>query len=272
MRITESCLPNVVFMRFADAHIHLSDEEYGGHVEEIVGDARNADVAAMVSNSMDFATSSRSINLAEQFPHVVYAACGIHPWNARTLTEEELRRTIELIREQTDNRSLVAIGEIGLDSKYMNIWDEQMRVFMDMLRLAEELDLPVIIHSRGTTEQIVGLLPSFRLRKVLLHWFSYPMNVLDRVVDNGYSISEGPPVLYSSGIREIVARVPLANLLTETDGPVRYFKAPFDGKQTTPTFIPQVVRAIAELKKMDENDVATQVRENFEGLFGVSLN
>lgn len=259
-------------MEFADAHIHLSDEEYNAQVDEIVYDARKVNVVAMVSNSMDFATSSRSLSLAEQFPRVVYAACGIHPWNVQTLTEEELRRTIQLIREQGKNRSLVAIGEIGLDFKYMNVWDRQVKVFTDMLHLAEELGLPIIIHSRGTTERIVEMLPSFRLRKVLLHWFSHPISILEKVIDNGYSISEGPPALYSPGIREVVMKVPMTSLLTETDGPVRYFKSPFDGKRTTPAFIPQVIRAITELKKLDENDVAVQIRENFEGFFGVSLN
>jgi len=259
-------------MKFADAHIHLSDEEYDDQVEEIVADARNANVAALVSNSMDFATSSRSLKLAEQSPHMVYAACGIHPWNVQTLTEQELQRTMRLIRDQRTNESLIAIGEIGLDVKYMNIWDKQMNVFTNMLHLAEELDLPVIIHSRGTTDHIVDMLPSFRLKKVLLHWFSRPMSALVKTVDNGYFITEGPPAVYSPGIREVITKVPLTNLLTETDGPVRYFKAPFDGKRTTPAFIPQVVRAIAELKKLDENDVGTQIRENFEGFFGVSLN
>lgn len=188
------------------------------------------------------------------------------------LTEDELQRVLKLISKQRQNRSVVAIGEVGLDYKYERIWDKQLMVFYEMLYMAEKLDLPVIIHSRGTTAQIVEMLPSFNLKKVLLHWFSNPISMLSKVVENGYYITEGPPTAYSNGIREVVKRIPLANLLTETDGPVRYWKNPFKGKRTTPAFIPTVVNAIAEIKKMNVANVAEQIVKNFEALFEVKLN
>jgi TatD DNase family protein len=258
-------------MKFVDAHIHLSDAEYSGCIEEIIAEAKNASVAALVSNSMDLATSKRSLELAEQYSGMVYAALGIHPWNVNALTEEELQQTIELISDEKQNRVLVAIGEVGLDFKYMNIWDKQLKVFNEMLRLAEKLDVPVIIHSRGTTAQIVDMLPSYNLKRVLLHWFSNPISALSKAVERGYYITEGPPTAYSNGIREVVRRVPLTNLLTETDGPVRFFKQPFEGKRTTSAFIPLVVKAIAEIKKLDIASVAGQIIENFEEFFGIKL-
>ncbi|MGC9345902.1 MAG: TatD family hydrolase, partial [Candidatus Bathyarchaeales archaeon] len=83
---------------------------------------------------------------------------------------------------------------------------------------------------------------------------------------------EGPPTAYSNGIRTVVRRIPLTNLLTETDGPVRFYKSPFNGKKTTPAFIPTVVKAIAEIKNMDVADVAAQITKNFAEFFGVKLN
>ena len=259
-------------MKFVDAHIHLSDEEYSGNTEEIIAEAKSSNVVALISNSMDYETSIRSLKLAEQYPSMVYAALGIHPWNVNDLAEDELQQTLELISRQRQNKVLVAIGEIGLDHKYTNIWDKQLMVFNEMLRLAEKLDLPVIIHSRGTTAKIVEMLPSYNLRKVLLHWFSNPISALSKVVEHGYFITEGPPTTYSNGIREVVRRIPLANLLTETDGPVRYWKQPFKGKRTTPAFIPTVVKAIAEIKNMDVADAAAQITKNFAEFFGVKLN
>jgi len=91
-------------------------------------------------------------------------------------------------------------------------------------------------------------------------------------VDNGYYISEGAPTVYSNDIRDVVRKVPLANLLTETDGPVRFFKPPFQGKRTTPAFIPQVVNAVAEIKDMSSEDVADQIISNFKRFFGLQLN
>jgi len=258
-------------MKFVDAHIHLSDEEYSECVDEVINEARSSNVVALVSNSMDLETSTRSLELAEQYSGMVYAAFGIHPWNVNTLTEEELQQTIELVSEKRQNKALIAIGEIGLDYKYEKIWDKQLVVFTEMLRLAEKLDLPVIIHSRGTTAQIVEMLPSYHLEKVLLHWFSNPISALSKAVDNGYYITEGLPTVYSNGIREVVRRTPLTNLLTETDGPVRFFKQPFNGKRTTPAFIPSVVEAIAEIKKLDVESTAEQIMRNFEDFFEIKL-
>jgi TatD DNase family protein len=221
---------------------------------------------------MDLKTSVRSLKLAEQYPKMVYAALGIHPWNVSAVAEDELQQTMKLVSEKRQNETLIAIGEIGLDHKYTTIWDKQLMVFDKMLRLAEKLDLPVIIHSRGTTEKIVEMLPSYDLKKVLLHWFSNPISVLSKVVDRGYFITEGPPTAYSNGIREVVQRTPLTNLLTETDGPVRFFKAPFAGKMTTPCFIPTVVKSIAEIKKLDVANVAEQIIKNFEEFFALRLD
>jgi len=259
-------------MRFVDAHIHLSDEEYSGCVNEIVAEAKNASVVALIANSMDLETSIKSLKLAEQYRGMVYAALGVHPWNVNALVEERLQSTIELFNKNRQNKALIAVGEIGLDHKYMKIWDKQLMVLNEMLRLAEKVDLPVIIHSRGTTAKIVEILPSYNLKRVCLHWFSNPINILSKAVENGYYITEGLPTVFSHGIREVVRRVPLTNLLTETDGPVRFYKQPFDGKRTTPAYIPTVVKAMAEIKKADVADVAEQIVTNFEKFFGVKLN
>ena len=259
-------------MKFVDAHVHLSDKEYAADMDEIIAEAKDSNVVALVSNSMDYETSVGSVRLAETYPRMVFAALGIHPWNVKALTEDDLQQMLELISQQRQNKALVAIGEIGLDYKYTKSWDKQLMVFDNMLKLAENLDLPVIIHSRGTTAQVVEMLRSYNLRKVLLHWFSRPVSALTKAVERGYYITEGAPTAYSNGIRDIVRRTPLTNLLTETDGPVRFYKSPFKGKRTTPAFIPTVVKAIAEVKSMDVEDVAAQIIQNFEEFFGVKLS
>lgn len=257
-------------MKLIDAHVHLSDAEYTGHIEELIADAKIAGVAALVTNSMDLKTSQNDIKLAQQYPGLVYPALGIHPWNVNVLKEDELEETISYIQKQSD--AVKAIGEIGLDYKYESIWEQQLMVFDKMLHLAETLNLPVIIHSRGTTDTIVEMLPSYRLNRVLLHWFSHPMSALMKAIDNGYFITEGPPVTYSNGIREVVENTPLINLMTETDGPVTYWKQPFKGQLTKPSFIQNVVSTVAEIKKMPLEEVVEQIAKNFEGFFNIKLS
>jgi len=187
------------------------------------------------------------------------------------ISPNEVKETIDLIlQHETQDGKMVAVGEIGLDFQYSNekLRDLQLKVFHKMLSAAEEQSLPVIIHSRGTTSQIVNLLPSYGLKKILLHWFSQPMKLLSQTVDRGYYISEGLPCVYSSHTQEIIRRVPLTNLLTETDGPVS-FRGPFEGKMTTPAFLPHVIKAVAQIKKMEETEVADQIIQNFTNLFGI---
>jgi TatD DNase family protein len=258
-------------MKLVDAHVHLSDEEYLACIDEVVQEAKDADVVAMVSNSMDLKTCVKSLELAEEFPGAVYAALGIHPWVVKKLSEDELQQTLELVKKQSQNKSVVAIGEIGLDSKYVDTWEKQLKVFDLMLRTAEQLDLPAIIHSRGTTAQIIDMLPSYNLKNVLLHWFSKPISSLPIAVERGYYISEGAPTIFSDEIREVVKNVPITHLLTETDGPVHFFKPPFKGKRTTSAFIPTIVNAISEVQKLTPNDVAEHVAKNFEDFFEVKL-
>lgn len=257
-------------MKLIDAHVHLSDAEYTGHIDELIADAKNAGVTALVTNSMDLKTCQNDVKLAEKYPNLVYPALGIHPWNVNVLKENELQETIDFIQKQ---KTIVkAIGEIGLDYKYETIWEKQTMVFDKMLHLAETLELPVIIHSRGTTDKIVEMLPSYNLKRVLLHWFSHPMSALTKALDYGYFITEGPPVIYSNGIREVVDKTPITNLLTETDGPVTYWKQPFNGQLTKPSFIRNVVGAVAEIKKMQAEDVAEQIIKNFEVFFNIKVN
>lgn len=256
-------------MKLIDAHVHLSDTEYIGHVEELIADAKYAGVAALMTNSMDLKTCQNDLALAEKYPGLVYAALGIHPWNVNVLKENELEEAVDLIQKRKN--VVKAVGEIGLDYKYETIWEKQMLVFNRMLRLAETLDLPVIIHSRGTTDKIVDMLPSYNLKHVLLHWFSHPLSALKKAVDNGYFITEGPPATYSNGIREVIANVPITNLLTETDGPVTYYKPPFCGQLTKPSYIRNVVEAVAEIKKLQVDAVAEQIAENFEVFFKIKL-
>lgn len=261
-------------MRFVDAHLHLSDPEYKAHIDKIIEDAKSSNVVALVSNSMDLQTSLQSIKLAEKYPELVYAALGIHPWNAKELSPDGLESIANLILNHNQHTRIIAIGEIGLDYNYIKrkekeLIEKQYKVFCKMLQLSEKLSLPAIIHSRGTTSEIVDILSSYNIKKVLLHWFSNPIRLLPEVVDRGYYFTEGPPTLYSPNIQEVVRRIPLTNLLTETDGPVIFFKPPFKGKITTPAFIPLVVDAIAKIKGKEKAEVAEQIFQNFITFFEI---
>ena len=260
-------------MKFVDAHIHLADKDYSQNLNEIVEESKQANVFALVSNAMDLETSQRSLKLAEKYPNYVYAALGIHPWNTKQLKPNEVQDTVDLILENKENRQkVVAVGEIGLDATYSGTGEPteiQIQVFHEMLSAAEKTSLPVIIHSRGASNQIVNILPSYKINKVILHWFSQPHSLISTIIDRGYYITEGPAAVFSGGIRKVIQKIPLTNLMTETDGPVRFRADPFKGKLTTPSCIPTIVEAIAELKELKKNEAANQIFKNFMDFFDV---
>src|SRR3990172_10895240 len=99
-------------MKLIDAHVHLSDAEYAGHIDELIADEKNAGVAALVTNSMDLKTCQNDIKLGQTYPDLVYPALGIHPWNVNVLKDVEIQETIDFIRKQKG--TVKAIGEIGL--------------------------------------------------------------------------------------------------------------------------------------------------------------
>jgi TatD DNase family protein len=236
--------------------------------------AKQVGVAAMVSNSMGLRTCRINLKLAQEHGDLVHAALGIHPWSVSQLKPDELEQTISFVRENASyNGKVAAIGEIGLDPQYAKRKaqrEEQSRVFHEMLKLAESLALPVIVHSRWSAQKILEILPSYALKAVLWHWFSGPVEILPRIIERGDYVSEGPPVAFSERIQEIIRIVPLAQLLSETDGPVRYY-GPFKDQPTTPAFIPEVVRAIGDLKKTGQTETAEQILANFSRLFNIQL-
>lgn len=246
--------------------------------DALVKDAEKSNVVALVSNSMNLQTSQLNLKLAQKYKAHVYAALGIHPWSIKDLAPKELEDTVQLILDHVKDPRTVAIGEVGLDPQYLEkaknraeLQELQHKVFHEMLKIAEKTSLPTIIHSRGTTPQIVEMLPSYNVKKVLLHFFSKPLELLPEIAGRGYYISEGPPAAYSKGTKEIIKQIPLKNLLTETDGPVRYFGPPFKGKMTTPAFIPTVVEAVAAMKGVKKDEVALQIYENFVSFFKIGV-
>jgi len=261
---------------FVDVHVHLSDLEYSKITDNLIEDAEKSNVIALVANSMNLGPSLKSLQLAQRYKGRVYAALGIHPWNVKDLKQNELEDVVQLISDYSKDPMMVAIGETGLDPQYIEkaknkteLQEIQHKVFHEMLKIAEKTSLPMIIHSRGTSPQIIDMLPSYRVKKVLLHWFSRPLELLPEIASRGYYVSEGPPTVYSKGTQEVIRQVPLENLLTETDGPVRYFGRPFKGETTRPSYIPMIVEAIAEIRNAKREEIARQILLNFRNLFNI---
>lgn len=214
-----------------------------------------------ISVSVDTRSSMRNLGLFEDKRDLVKNFAGIHP-------EGATREDIDLFREAfTENsKKIDGIGEIGLDKSYDENgtadYASQQKVFAAMLDIAESSGKPISVHSRRSLDDILQLLPSYRLRGVLLHWFAGSKRQLARAAQMGIYVSFGPVLVYSDEKKVLLRNAPRDRVLVETDGPVRYSRC-FDDLPASPTsFLVSVVSAVARALEIDYEEAAALLERN----------
>ena len=243
----------------SDAHSHLTDPEYSEVLPQVVSYIRARDIL-IVCVSMDTKTSIKTLELSTQLKDQVLPFVGIHPWNASTESANNSLAKLEPLAAKSKG-----VGEIGLDRKYAKAEDQyeaQRRVFAATLEIAEKALKPISVHSRGSQDDVISILPSYRLKGVNLHWFSGTLEQLRKAVQMGCFFSFGPTIVYSKKTKELLRNTPPDLLLTETDGPVRY-GACFGNKIALPSFLPSVLFALSHELKMRFDDCLDLVETNF---------
>jgi TatD DNase family protein len=251
-------------VHYIDAHIHLANAEYTDRISQLVEEASRHDVSQVLSNATDYQTSLDTISLAKAFPERVLAAVGVHPFallQSDNLHLEDFRRVID-----ENSRWITAIGEIGLDGKYTQderVKVRQMEIFRFFLSLAEEKNLPVVIHSRQDSLRVIDCLSDFHLPSVLLHWYDGPIENLSLLEARRYMISVGPALLYSRKIAEIARTMDSNLILTETDGPVIY-RGLFGNELTKPWFVIEVLNKLADIRGVTGDVMKSAIFSNFQ--------
>lgn len=249
-----------------DTHCHLDDQKYSQDLEEVISDS---DLLFILNPGCDIPSSQRAIEISEQFPKV-YAAVGIHPNDLKDYKSSD----IEKLKELASNKKVKAIGEIGLDYYYEdNPKPEiQMKAFRDQIELAEELDLPFIVHDREAHEDTMTILREYPQAKCVVHAFSGDLEMAKEVIELGNMISIGGPLTFknSGNLPEIIKEIPLEYVMLETDGPY-LTPVPFRGKRNKPSNVRYVANKIAELKNMSIEEVEKITADNARKFFNVEF-
>ena len=253
---------------FVDSHAHIDDEKFDGDREEIIQAIRANGVEFFINVGADLTSSMNSIKLSEQYDFI-YAAVGVHPHDAESMDET----TIEVLRTLSKKEKVVAIGEIGLDYYYDNSpRDIQKERFLDQIRLAKELDLPIIVHTRdaaGDTMEIIKSEQDGSLRGVI-HCYSGSVEQMKEYIDMGFYISLGGPVTFKNAKlpKEVAQAVDMDRLLIETDSPY-LTPEPYRGKRNNPMYVKEVAEKIAELRGISIEEVAKITGKNTRDLFNI---
>jgi len=234
-------------IEFSDAHCHATLFE---KPSAVISEAKGKGVVLIITAGGNAAENIDCVRVAEA--NRIFAVVGVSP-DFAAAHQGQVKGLKELVKS---SKSIIGIGEIGLDSKISVEMELQKRIFREQLKIAKDLDLPVVIHSRGASYEVVKILEEERVKRAMFHFFEGDEELASQLATKGYLISI-PPVL-GKRREEIIKKLKLENLVTETDSPVV-------GK--TPADAIGVCRKIAAIKAVETEIAAERIANNLRNLF-----
>lgn len=261
-------------MELVDTHCHLYFHNYDSDRALVMQRAHGAGITRILVPAIDLETCQQALRLTDCHQDI-FAAVGIHPNSSRGFADS----TLEPVRRLSSNAKVVAIGEIGLDyHRDMSPKPTQWRAFESQLALASELEMPVIIHNREASKDLMAMLEdwapgaaaSLNGRLGVLHSFSASGEIAERALALGFFLGFTGPVTYKKAdeLRDIARHTPISRILVETDGP---FLAPQQhrGKRNEPAYLHFINQRLAELHGVTPYEMARQTTCNAEQLFAL---
>jgi TatD DNase family protein len=255
-----------------DVHCHLEQRDYDEDRDEIIEKCKK-ELKAVITSCAHPRDFDLTMQMVEKHKNFVFASCGIHPEYIKEVSEKEIEDTIEKIKQNRDR--IVAIGETGLDFYWIKEpeWQQkQKELFIRLIELAKELRKPLVIHSRNAYEETIKILEQEDAREADMHMFG-DHHLAKRIVDNGWFISINTIILRSKSHKKIARDCPLERLMLETDAPWLSPKKLLEGidEKNDPTSIKLVAEKIAEVKKIDFDEVWQKCGENAIKFFKLTI-
>lgn len=251
-----------------DTHVHYDDPQFAEDREELLSGMKEAGIGHIVNIGANLETSGNSLELAHKYDFV-YAAVGVHPSDVEELDPSG----IEKLRQLSNDPKCVAIGEIGLDYHWPEPGrDLQKKWFREQIRLAKEVKLPVVIHSRDAAADTLEILKEENAAENggVVHCFSYSAEVARQCVDMGFFIGVGGVITFKNGrkLREAVEILPLDKILIETDCPY-LAPEPHRGHRNSSFYLPLVIETLAQIKGVSEEEVIRITEQNAMKMYNV---
>ena len=237
-----------------DTHAHYDDDAFDEDREDLIKAILESDIKRIVNVGANLKTSRNSIDLANKYD-LFYAAVGVHPDDCDEVDDAG----IDKLREMSREKKVVAIGEIGLDYYWhKDNPDIQKEAFKRQIELAQELSLPIIIHSREAARDTMDILAETNagVNSGVVHCFSYSPEIALEAIKLGFYVGVGGVVTFKNAkkLKETVERIPLEKIVLETDCPY-LAPVPFRAKRNSSLYLEYVVEEIAMLKQTDVETV-----------------
>lgn len=257
----------ILNFRLFDTHSHINDRHFDEDREELIERLRQGDPEYIVEVGTTLDDSKKAVELSEENYHI-YSAVGIHPYEINELPNDY----IDTLKKLAESDKVVAIGEIGLDYyRDYSPEDRQLKCLVEQLELAVELDLPVIFHVRDAYPHALKIAEDFsgRLRAVV-HAYGGTFKEAKSFLKLGYSLGIGGTLTFkkNDSLREIVRKIPLNSILTETDCPY-LTPVPYRGRRNEPSYVRYVVQTIAKEKGLDILECSERLFKNAMEFFSI---
>ena len=249
-----------------DTHAHLNDRAFDTDREELLAGFAARGVSYVLNAGCDLESSRQVIAMAEKYPWL-YAAVGSHPDSADEVNEE----LIVLYRELVRHEKVKAIGEIGLDYHYEDIPRElQQKAFRMQMALAQEVNLPVIVHEREAHEDGMAIVKEFPGVTGVFHCYSGSAEMARQLVDLGWYIGFTGVLTFKNARKavETAASIPLDRIVLETDCPYMA-PEPFRGKRNDPGYLPKMAEKLAQIRGITPEEAAAVTTENAKRLYRI---
>ncbi|UCG14121.1 MAG: TatD family hydrolase [Deltaproteobacteria bacterium] len=239
-----------------DTHAHLNEIEA---ISKALQRAKDSGISGIIAVGMEVASNCRTLDLAAGFPEFVYPAIGYHPWSITPATIDENLEFVE-----ANLAGCIALGEVGLDYKAKAKKKIQWEVFSKLLSMAKRHHRPVIVHSRFSHSRSHQMVLNEGIEKAVFHWYSGPLETLEKITTDGYFVSATPALVYSSPHQQAMKTAPIERILVETDSPVEY-----QGKISEPAQLTTTLKELSRIKEMDTEEVRLITTENAKRFFGI---
>ena len=252
-------------MEFFDSHSHYNDEKFDEDREQILEEIYKAGVTKVIVAGYDINSSKKAVDLSKKYKYI-YAICGISP-NDIAETENEIKQQIEQIEKIAQSTKIVGIGEIGLDY-YWNKENKELqkKAFINQIKLADKMDLPIIIHTREAVMDTIQILKeNTPKRKGVFHCCPLNIELVKEGLKLGFYISLAGPITFknSKNADEIIQMIPLEKMLIETDSPY-LAPEPNRGTRNDSRNLKYLVEKIAQVKQREPEEIARIIYNNWK--------
>ena len=253
-------------MNFFDSHAHYNDERFIQNRDELIKKMYNDEITNIICAGYSLKSSEDAINFTKKYHHM-FTTCGISPNDINDNVEKELEELEKIAKDP----KCVAIGEIGLDYHWNKENKElQKKIFVEQIKMADRLDLPIVIHTREATKDTLDILKSYNLIGDI-HCFSGSLEIAREYIRLGYKLGIGGVLTFkNSKLPVVLESLPIESILLETDSPY-LAPEPVRGSKNESSNIPYIAKKIADIKKLSTEEVEKITTNNAIALFDLDI-